>query len=53
MKLSLSRRGFLQTAGAGTITMWIPKHAAGYTAAEMRAKAAGGSLVVATCRTGA
>src|SRR6266850_4530829 len=45
MKLSLSRRGFLQTAGAGTITMWIPKHAAGYTAAEMRAKAAGGSLV--------
>ena len=32
MKRSLSRRGFLQTAGAGTVTMWIPNHASGYTA---------------------
>src|SRR5881397_1951698 len=45
MKRSLSRRGFLQTAGAGTVTMWIPNHASGYTAADMRAKAAGGSLI--------
>jgi 3-hydroxy-D-aspartate aldolase len=45
MKLSLSRRGFLQTAGAGTVTMWIPNHANGYTAAEMRVKAAAGSLI--------
>jgi 3-hydroxy-D-aspartate aldolase len=45
MTLSLSRRGFLQTAGAGTVTMWIPNHASGYTAAEMRAKAAEGSLI--------
>ena len=43
MKISLSRRGFLQTAGAGTVTMWIPNHASGYTAAEMREKAAAGS----------
>jgi len=45
MKRSLSRRGFLQTAGAGTVTMWIPKHASGYTAADMRTKAAEGSLI--------
>ena len=45
MKLSLSRRGFLQTAGAGSITMWIPNHANGYTGAEMRAKAGDGSLI--------
>jgi D-serine deaminase-like pyridoxal phosphate-dependent protein len=45
MKLSLSRRGFLQTAGAGSITMWIPNHAIGYTAGEMRAKAAADSLI--------
>jgi 3-hydroxy-D-aspartate aldolase len=45
MKLSLSRRGFLQTAGAGSITMWIPNHANGYTAAEMRTKAAGTSPI--------
>ena len=32
MKASVSRRGFLQTAGAGTVTMWIPTHASGYTA---------------------
>ena len=40
MTFSLSRRGFLQTAGAGSITMWIPNHSNGYTSAEMRAKAA-------------
>jgi len=45
MTLSLSRRGFLQTAGAGTVTMWIPNDASGYTAAEMRAKAVAGSLI--------
>ena len=44
MTLSLSRRGFLQTAGAGTVTMWIPNDARGYSAAEMREKAADGSL---------
>ena len=40
-----SRRVFLQTAGASGITMWIPTHANGYTAAEMRAKSAAASLV--------
>jgi D-serine deaminase-like pyridoxal phosphate-dependent protein len=45
MTLSLSRRGFLQSAGAGSITMWIPNHASGYTAGEMRAKAAADSLI--------
>ena len=40
-----SRRAFLQTAGASGITMWIPSGASGYTAAEMRAKAAAGSLI--------
>jgi D-serine deaminase-like pyridoxal phosphate-dependent protein len=40
-----SRRQFLQTAGAGGITMWIPTHASGYTAAEVRAKSADASLV--------
>ena len=45
MKSSVSRRGFLQTAGAGSITMWIPTHASGYTGAEMREKAAAGSTV--------
>src|SRR5712691_5931519 len=41
----LSRRGFLKTAGAGGITMWIPTNARGYTSAEMRVKDAEGSLV--------
>jgi len=41
----LSRRGFLKTAGAGGITMWIPNKASGYTSAEMRVKDAEGSLV--------
>ena len=45
MTFSLSRRGFLQTAGAGSITMWIPNHSNGYTSAEMRAKAADGSPI--------
>ena len=45
MTFSPSRRGFLQTAGAGSITMWIPNHANGYTGAEMRAKAADGSSI--------
>jgi D-serine deaminase-like pyridoxal phosphate-dependent protein len=45
MRFLLSRRGFLQTAGAGSITMWIPNHANGYTGAEMRAKAADGSPI--------
>jgi 3-hydroxy-D-aspartate aldolase len=45
MKSSVSRRGFLQAAGAGSVTMWIPTHASGYTAAEMREKAAAASTV--------
>ena len=40
-----SRRVFLRTAGASGITMWIPTHANGYTAAEMRTKSAAASLV--------
>jgi 3-hydroxy-D-aspartate aldolase len=34
----LSRRGFLHTAGAGAMTMWVPNNS-GYSAAEMRAMA--------------
>jgi 3-hydroxy-D-aspartate aldolase len=45
MKHSVSRRGFLHTAGASTMTMWMSNDASGYTTAEMRAKAADGSLV--------
>jgi len=46
MSLSrFSRRGFLRTAGAGTVTMWIPTNAHGYTTAEMRAKDAAGKLI--------
>jgi len=45
MKGSVSRRGFLQTAGAGSVTMWIPTHASGYTGAEMREKAAAASTL--------
>ena len=45
MSSPFSRRHFLQTAGASGIVMWIPTHANGYTAAEMRAKAAKDSLV--------
>jgi D-serine deaminase-like pyridoxal phosphate-dependent protein len=41
----VSRRHFLQTAGASGMMVWIPTHANGYTAAEMRAKAAKDSLV--------
>ena len=47
MKLpSVSRRGFLQSVSAGAATMWIPKPVAGYTGAEMRAKADAGTLGV-------
>src|SRR3982751_381138 len=42
---SFSRRGFLKSAGAGGVMMWVPTHANGYTAAEMRDKAATGSLI--------
>src|SRR5262249_49657030 len=35
----VSRRDWLQVAGASAVTMWIPKPVRGYTAAEMRAKA--------------
>jgi D-serine deaminase-like pyridoxal phosphate-dependent protein len=41
----ISRRGLLQTAGTGALTMWIPKPVSGYTANEMRAKAADGSVI--------
>jgi 3-hydroxy-D-aspartate aldolase len=48
MKLpAVSRRGFLQSVGAGAAaTMWIPRAVAGYTGAEMRAKADAGTLGV-------
>jgi D-serine deaminase-like pyridoxal phosphate-dependent protein len=42
---SFSRRGFLKSVGAGGVMMWVPTHANGYTAAEMREKAGAGSLV--------
>jgi 3-hydroxy-D-aspartate aldolase len=45
MRAPFSRRGFLTAAGASGITMWIPSGASGYTAAEMREKAAAGKLV--------
>src|ERR1700682_948698 len=35
---SVSRRGFLHTAGGGAMPRWVPKSASGYTGAEMRAK---------------
>jgi 3-hydroxy-D-aspartate aldolase len=41
----ISRRRLLQTAGTGALTMWIPKPLSGYTANEMKAKAAAGSLL--------
>ncbi len=41
---SLSRRGFLQTVGATSAAVWIPGRAKGYTAAEMQAFAADGTL---------
>ena len=41
---NISRRGFLQTAGAGAVTVWVPTRASGYTAAEMRAMAADDTL---------
>src|SRR5262245_51549668 len=45
MKDQLSRRGLLQVAGAGALTMWIPKPVTGYSHDEMRAKAADGSAI--------
>jgi D-serine deaminase-like pyridoxal phosphate-dependent protein len=36
----ISRRNFLQTAGVSTVTMWIPKRVAGYSAADVRTKVA-------------
>ena len=36
---TVSRRRFLHSAGGGAMTLWVPKRASGYTAAEMRAKA--------------
>ncbi|MBI3263011.1 MAG: DSD1 family PLP-dependent enzyme [Acidobacteria bacterium] len=36
---SVSRRGFLQSAGIGAAIVWVPKTVGGYTKAEMRAKA--------------
>ena len=45
--LSVSRRGFLQSVGAGAAaTMWIPEPVSGYTGAEMKAKADAGTLGV-------
>ena len=45
MSLSrVSRRGFLNAAGCSAVTVWVPTLAHGYTGAEMRTKAAGGSL---------
>ena len=41
---TISRRGFLHTAGAGAMTIWVPKKAIGYTGAEMRAMAAADTL---------
>jgi D-serine deaminase-like pyridoxal phosphate-dependent protein len=37
---TVSRRGFLHTAGVGAMTVWVPGSASGYTGAEMRAKTA-------------
>lgn len=41
----ISRRGLLQTAGTGALTMWIPKPVSGYTANQMRAKARDGAPI--------
>src|SRR5881409_3610402 len=35
---TMARRRFLQTAGVGAMTVWVPKSASGYTGAEMWAK---------------
>jgi 3-hydroxy-D-aspartate aldolase len=48
MSQTISRRGLLRVAGTGalgTVTMWIPKRVAGYSGAEMRAKAANGTAI--------
>src|SRR5439155_4348932 len=36
---TISRRNFLQTAGLGAVTVWVPKRVSGYTGVEMRSKA--------------
>jgi D-serine deaminase-like pyridoxal phosphate-dependent protein len=36
---TVSRRNFLQIAGIGAVTVWVPKPVSGYTAAEMRSNA--------------
>ena len=40
----VSRRGFLQSIGAGAVSMWIPGPVAGHPRAEMRAEADAGTL---------
>ncbi len=40
----LSRRHFLNAAGAGAASVWIPKPVKGYSAAEMRQQAVGGRI---------
>src|SRR5215510_4516028 len=45
MSKTFSRRGLLQAAGTGALTMWIPKRVAGYSSAEMRAKVADGTAI--------
>ena len=45
MKNKLSRRNLFHAAGAGALTMWIPKRVAGYSSAEMHEKVADGSAV--------
>ncbi|MGH9348720.1 MAG: DSD1 family PLP-dependent enzyme [Vicinamibacterales bacterium] len=42
--VELSRRHFIATATAGTASVWIPSPVNGYTGAEMRARAADGTL---------
>ncbi len=40
MKISsVSRRNWVRNAGLGAATIWVPRNARGYTAAEMQAKA--------------
>jgi len=43
---AVSRRGLLQAAGAGMMSMWVPQGIKGYTAAEMRALGQAGRLEV-------
>jgi D-serine deaminase-like pyridoxal phosphate-dependent protein len=41
----VSRRRFITAAGAGTASVWVPGTSRGFTAAEMRARAADGTAV--------